>query len=313
MNLCEIKNLCVDFKVKGFGKSEVLSAVRNVSLGIRKGEIFALVGESGCGKTTVANAVLGFCPISSGEIEFNGFKLNKDTDKKTWTAARRGMQAVFQDPFTSLNPRFDVRTILAEPLVLRGEYNGDAVLKRIIERVGMREADLSRDVFEFSGGQRQRIAVARALVANPDLIVCDEPTSALDISVHSQICNLLLDLQEEYKITYLFISHNLGLVKHISKHMAVMYSGQIVESGGTEKIFENPTHPYTKALLSAIIETKPSDKERIILKGEVASPINAPDTCRFYSRCGSACGACLERVQELKEIEKDHFCACQRV
>ena len=223
--LCELKALSVNFRIKGklFKKPDILSAVCNVSLKMEKGETFALVGESGCGKTTIANTILGFVPPSSGQIVFDGITLDSNTERKNLRLARQSMQVVFQDPFSSLNPRFNVKAILTEPLILRGMYDDKQLTKistELLEKVGLDKNDLYRNIFEFSGGQRQRIAIARALTTNPKLIVCDEPTSALDVSVHSQICNLLLDLQKEFDLTYFFISHNLALVKHISKHMA---------------------------------------------------------------------------------------------
>jgi ABC-type oligopeptide transport system ATPase subunit len=246
--LLELKSLSVNFKIKNklFARADILSAVNNVSFSINRGETFALVGESGCGKTTLANAILGFEPPANGEIIFNGVTLNGESSKKDWRKARTGMQAVFQDPFGSLNPRFDVKTIVCEPMFLRGLHDEKALIRAAAEllvKVGLGENDLYRNIFEFSGGQRQRIAIARALSTRPELIICDEPTSALDVSVHSQICNLLKDLQREFNLTYLFISHNLALVKHISNRMAVMYLGQIMEYGSTEKIFAAPAHP----------------------------------------------------------------------
>jgi oligopeptide/dipeptide ABC transporter ATP-binding protein len=313
--LCELKNLSVDYKVKGrlFGSPKRLSAVSDVSLRIEKGETFALVGESGCGKTTVANAMLGFVQPSRGQIIFDGIKLDKDARKETKRLVRQAMQVVFQDPYSSLNPRFDVKSILTEPLILRGVYDEKVLTARAAEllgRVGLDETDLRRNIFEFSGGQRQRIAIARALATSPKLIVCDEPTSALDVSVHAQICNLLTDLQRELGLAYFFISHNLALVKSISRHMAVMYLGQIVECGLTERIFKNPRHPYTKALFSAILTLEPQKEPGFVLQGEAASPIDAGDGCRFCARCPCAATACGARKSELKKISDDHYAAC---
>ncbi|MDR2091529.1 MAG: ABC transporter ATP-binding protein [Clostridiales bacterium] len=313
--LCEVKNLSVDFKIKdgAFKRSSVLSAVDNASFCIERGETFALVGESGCGKTTIANAILGFVKPNDGKITVGGITIDKNTGKKDIGRARRIMSAVFQDPFGSLNPRFDVKAILTEPERLRGEFDDEKLTKNaaaLLEKVGLDAKDLNRNIFEFSGGQRQRIAIARALATNPKFIVCDEPTSALDVSVHAQICNLLTDLQRGLDLTYFFISHNLALVKFISRHMAVMYLGQIVEYGLTEKIFAEPAHPYTKALLSAVLTLKPQTGARPVLRGEASSPVGAGKECRFFARCGRACGECKKVIPELKEISEGHYCAC---
>ena len=315
--ILKTKDLTVDFKVKNrlFGRPDRLSAVRNVNLEIRRGEIYGLVGESGCGKSTLANAILGFVPITSGSFECFGHSIDAQTGSGEWKALRRHMQTVFQDPYSSLNSRFSVWQIISEPLYIAGERNEKILRDRaaaLAEKVGLARADLDRYIFEFSGGQRQRIAIARALIAGAELIICDEPTSALDVSVHSQICNLLLDLREELGLTYLFISHNLSLIRHITDHMAVMYLGEVMESGATEEIFAHPAMPYTRALLSAIPEVNPAGtRERIILTGEARSPINPPDRCRFAPRCPEVCGIC--RAQPLPPavpIGADHLVRC---
>jgi oligopeptide/dipeptide ABC transporter ATP-binding protein len=313
--LLAVKNLSVDFKIKSgrFTRPDILSAVADVSLRLERGKTLAIVGESGCGKTTIANAILGFVPITAGEITVDGIRLDKNTKPSERKRARGILQSVYQDPFGSLNPRFNVRAIVAEPLVLRGERRKDVLDETVVtllKQVGMGEDDLHRNIFEFSGGQRQRIAVARALSVKPKLIVCDEPTSALDVSVHAQICNLLIDLQQKTGVAYLFISHNLALVRHISSDVAVMYSGQIVESGATGEVFENPMHPYTKALLSAAYGIRDGAKKRIVLPGEVASPINAPATCRFLGRCAYARDSCGKIKPESKRVSDKHFYAC---
>ncbi|MBQ8238477.1 MAG: ATP-binding cassette domain-containing protein [Oscillospiraceae bacterium] len=296
--ILKTRDLTVDFKVRNrlFGRPDRLSAVQNVNIEVRRGEVYGLVGESGCGKTTLANTLLGFVPITSGAFECFGHTIDHRTKPDQWKAVRRHMQTVFQDPYTSLNSRFTVWQIISEPLFIAGERNERVLRERaasLVEKVGLSREDLDRYIFEFSGGQRQRVAIARALVAGAELIICDEPTSALDVSVHSQICNLLLDLRDEFELTYLFISHNLSLVKHITDHMAVMYLGEVMESGATAEIFAHPVTPYTRALMSAIPEVNPSGKrERIILTGEARSPINPPDLCRFASRCPEACDIC---------------------
>lgn len=310
-------DLTVDFKVKKalFGKPSRLSAVQNVNIEIKKGEIYGLVGESGCGKSTLANAILGFVPITSGSFEFFGHTVNSKTKPGEWREVRRHLQTVFQDPYSSLNSRFTVWQIISEPLYISGERDELILRERaasLVEKVGLSLQDLDRYIFEFSGGQRQRIAIARALISNAELIICDEPTSALDVSVHSQICNLLLDLREEYGLTYLFISHNLSLIKHITQRMSVMYLGEVMESGSTEEIFKAPATPYTRALMSAIPEVNPTEKrERIILSGEARSPIDPPDICRFAGRCPEACEGCHTRpLPPFKAVGNDHIARC---
>ncbi len=315
--ILKTNDLTVDFKVKKnvFGKADRLSAVQNVNIEIRKGEIYGLVGESGCGKTTLANAILGFVPITSGSFECFGHTVTAMTKPAEWKEIRRHMQTVFQDPYSSLNTRLTVWQIISEPLYIAGERNESVLRERaaaLVEKVGLSLRDLDRYIFEFSGGQRQRVAIARALIANAELIICDEPTSALDVSVHSQICNLLLDLREEFELTYLFISHNLSLIKHITEHMAVMYLGEVMESGSTDEIFAAPAMPYTEALMSAIPEIHPSHKrERIILSGEARSPINPPDICRFAGRCPKACELCRNApLPPAVAVGEDHVARC---
>ena len=318
--ILKTNNLTVDFKVKNrlFGKPDRLSAVHNANIEIHKGEIYGLVGESGCGKSTLANAILGFVPITSGSFEICGHTVDAKTKNAEWREVRTHMQTVFQDPYSSMNSRFTVWQIISEPLYIAGERDERILRERaaeLVEKVGLSLKDLDRYIFEFSGGQRQRIAIARALITNAKLIVCDEPTSALDVSVHSQICNLLLDLRDEYELTYLFISHNLSLIKHITEHMAVMYLGEVMESGATEEIFKKSGTPYTRALMSAIPEVNPAgNRERMILAGEARSPINPPDLCRFAGRCPSACEACHQKpVPDFVSLGKDHIARCHLV
>ena len=315
--ILKTNDLTVDFKVRNrlFGRPDRLSAVQNVNIEVRRGEIYGLVGESGCGKTTLANTILGFVPITSGSFECFGRTIDTRTKPSEWKAVRRHMQTVFQDPYSSLNSRFTVWQIISEPLYIAGERNERVLRDRaasLVEKVGLSREDLDRYIFEFSGGQRQRVAIARALIAGAELIICDEPTSALDVSVHSQICNLLLDLRDEFELTYLFISHNLSLVKHITDHMAVMYLGEVMEAGATAEIFSHPATPYTRALMSAIPEVNPTGKrERIILTGEARSPINPPDLCRFASRCPDACEICRTApLPPASCIGSDHTARC---
>lgn len=317
--ILKTRELTVDFKMKKsiFGKPDRLSAVQKANIEIRKGEIYGLVGESGCGKTTLANAILGFVPITSGAIECFGHTITAKSGQAEWKAVRRHMQTVFQDPYSSLNTRFAVWQLISEPLYIAGERNERVLRERaaeLVEKVGLSRQDLDRYSFEFSGGQRQRVAIARALASNAELIICDEPTSALDVSVHSQICNLLLDLQEELGLTYLFISHNLSLIRHITEHMSVMYLGEIMESGATEEIFETPGTPYTKALISAIPEVNPTkQRERIFLSGEATSPINPSALCRFAPRCPQACEICRTKpLPQMRQIGMEHMVRCHR-
>lgn len=315
--ILKTNDLTVDFKVKNglFRKPSRLSAVQNANLEIRKGEIYGLVGESGCGKTTLANTILGFTPITSGSFEAFGQTITAKSPQSDWKAVRSHMQTVFQDPYSSLNARLPVWQLISEPLYIAGERD-EVVLKdraaSLVEKVGLSKTDLERYVFEFSGGQRQRVAIARALCSDAELIICDEPTSALDVSVQSQICNLLLDLREEYGLTYLFISHNLSLIRNITDHMAVMYLGEVLESGATEEIFASPGTPYTRALMSAIPEVNPTKhRERIILSGEARSPIDPPSLCRFSPRCPMACDRCINQpLPQPVNVGEDHWVRC---
>lgn len=313
--IVETQNLSVHFPVRvGLPfKKKYVKAVSNVSLKIRRGETYGLVGESGCGKSTFANALLGMIKPTDGKVIFDGKDLNS-LNKKDFKETRRNMQMIFQDPYSSLNPRFDLLEIIGEPMVIRGGFTKEEIEERVVELlelVGLSREDLHRYPSDFSGGQRQRIGIARAIILNPSFLVCDEPVSALDVSVHAQILNLLDRLQKQRKMTYLFISHNLAVVKSICDHMAVMYLGKVMECGSTQTIYENTLHPYTKALLSAVLDIDVDNKrERIVLQGDIPSPINPPAGCRFCKRCPNAMPICSQKEPELFEIEPDHMIAC---
>ncbi len=313
--LVEIKDLDVFFPVKGglSFKKHFVQAVSDMSLTIYEGETLGLVGESGCGKTTLANTLLGMIEPTRGKVYFKGNDLFALKGKQ-FKAVRRDMQMIFQDPFSSLNPRFDVLQIIGEPMKIRGGYTDEEIEARVLEllkMVGLSEQDLHRHPSDFSGGQRQRIGIARAIILNPDFLVCDEPVSALDVSVHAQILNLLTGLQKEIGMTYLFISHNLAVVKTVCDRVAVMYLGKMMEYGDTEKIFANTLHPYTKALLDAVLDVDVDNKkERHVLKGEIPSPIDPPEGCRFCKRCSCAKDICAKVTPKLKEVEPGHFVAC---
>jgi peptide/nickel transport system ATP-binding protein/oligopeptide transport system ATP-binding protein len=311
-------NVSVEFPVKGalpFQKKKI-QAVTEVSLKIMSGETFGIVGESGCGKSTLANAMIGMVRPTAGNVYFKGkdlFHLPRNEFKET----RRDMQMIFQDPFSSLNPRFNVYQIISEPMLIRGKSTPEAMKERVIEllkMVGLSEQDLYRHPSDFSGGQRQRIGIARAIILNPDFLVCDEPVSALDVSVHAQILNLLMELQDQLKMTYVFISHNLAVVKNLCNSMVVMYLGKVMESGSTDAIYANPLHPYTNALLSAVLDVDiDNQKERVLLEGDIPSSIDPPIGCRFYQRCPFAMEGCKNIPAPLIEVEPNHFVACHKI
>jgi oligopeptide/dipeptide ABC transporter ATP-binding protein len=292
---------------------ENIKAVDNVNIEIRKGETFGLVGESGCGKTTLGRVLIHLIPPTAGTLVFMGSDLTA-VSKSELRELRPHMQIVFQDPSSSLNPRMTVKTIIGEPLKINKRFKGEALNIKVLELlkiVGLDEQHMYRYPHEFSGGQKQRIGVARALALNPDFIVLDEPTSSLDVSVQAQILNLFKDLQEKFQLTYLFITHDLSVIKYISDRVAVMYAGKIVEYAPTKDLFWEPLHPYTKALLSAIPVADPQMKKKHIhLKGEVPSLISPPSGCRFHPRCHQAMLICSETEPVLKEFHKDHFVAC---
>ena len=292
---------------------ENIKAVDNVDIEIRKGETFGLVGESGCGKTTLGRVLIHLIPPTAGTLVFMGSNLTA-INKSELRKLRPHMQIVFQDPSSSLNPRMTVKTIIGEPLKINKRFKGEALNAKVLEllcTVGLDEQHMYRYPHEFSGGQKQRIGVARALALNPDFIVLDEPTSSLDVSVQAQILNLFKDLQKKFQLTYLFITHDLSVIKYISDRVAVMYAGKIVEYAPTKDLFCEQLHPYTKALLSAIPIPDPRIKRKHIhLKGEVPSLISPPSGCRFHPRCPYAMPICSEAEPVLKEHHKDHFVAC---
>ncbi|ACO84996.1 ABC transporter ATP-binding protein [Clostridium botulinum] len=311
-NLIEVRNLKKYFKV---GKDAILKAVDGVSFDIRKGETLGLVGESGCGKTTCGRTILGLYEATEGEVRFEGINIH-DFNKKEKREFTKEAQIIFQDPYASLNPRMTVADIIGEGIDIHEIYTGGERLNKIYELlslVGLNKEHASRFPHEFSGGQRQRIGIARALAIEPKFIVCDEPISALDVSIQAQVVNLLIDLQNKLGLTYLFIAHDLSMVRHISDRVGVMYLGNVVELSNSKELYEKPLHPYTKALLSAIPVPDPKlgrDRERIMLHGEVPSPINPKPGCKFAARCKYAKEICKKEKPKLKEIEKDHFVAC---
>ena len=293
-----------------------VKAVDGVSFNVNKGETLGVVGESGCGKSTLARTILRLHKATGGEVKYKNIDLAKLTNKEM-RDYRQHMQIIFQDPYSSLNPRLTVEQIIKEPLdIHHWQTKNDRIerVKQLIEIVGLTTRHLKRYPHEFSGGQRQRIGIARALALQPELVICDEPVSALDVSIQSQILNLLRKLQIEFNLTYIFIAHDLSVVKHISNRVAVMYLGKIVEIATDNQLYNKPTHPYTQALLSSIPEPDPNlKKQRILLKGDVPSPCNPPSGCRFHTRCTHCMDICKMQEPATVEIAKNHFVSCHLV
>ncbi len=322
--LLEVTDLKKHFPIqRGFIIAKTVGSVRavdGVSFAIHEGETLGLVGESGCGKTTIGRLILRAYTPTAGQIWFTDRKLGRvdvaSIDEARLRTLRQSMQLIFQDPYSSLNPRMTLLEIVGEPLFTNGVAKGAELKERVAELlkvVGLRPEYMARYPHAFSGGQRQRIGVARALALHPQLVVCDEPVSALDVSVQAQILNLLQDLQEQFGLTYLFISHDLSVVEHISNRVAVMYVGNLVESAGTEELFVNPRHPYTEALLSAVPKPDPRiHSEAVVMPGEVADPAHPPSGCHFHPRCRYCIERCQSEEPVLREIQPDHFVSCHR-
>jgi oligopeptide/dipeptide ABC transporter ATP-binding protein len=318
-NLLEVRNLTKYFPLgDGLlgGKRKVVRAVDGVGFSIRQGETYGLVGESGCGKTTTGRCILRLIEPTSGEIQFDGVDL-LGLNRKQMRAMRRHLQIIFQDPYSSLNPRMRVGQIIEEPLIVHrigAKAERKERVRQLLADVGLDPGIVQLYPHEFSGGQRQRIGIARALALNPKFIVADEPVSALDVSVQAQIVNLLQDLQERYRLTYLFISHGLAVVEHISTRVGVMYLGKLVEEAPSGIIYRRPLHPYTQLLLSSVPEPDPEAKrERTILQGDLPTPVDPPSGCRFHTRCPYVMPHCKEKEPELVEVEKGHKVACYLV
>lgn len=320
-DLVVVKDLKQYFPVNtGLFQTKPLKAVDGVSFTIKAGETLGLVGESGCGKTTVGRTLLHLYKPTSGEVIFDGVPIN---DKKSVREMRKRATMVFQDPYSSLNPRMTVSDIIGEPLDVYDVYDKhekeDARQKRILQLmgfVGLNSEHATRYAHEFSGGQRQRIGIARALALNPDFIVCDEPVSALDVSIQAQVINMFEELQKKLELTYLFIAHDLLIVRHISDRIAVMYLGHIVEMAEANEIYDHPLHPYSKSLISAVPVPDPKEaraNQRIVLSGDIPSPLNAPSGCPFRTRCRYATDSCADAVPELKDVGGGHMVACHRL
>lgn len=326
--ILDVKGLKKFFPIqKGLLRRTVgyVKAVDDVSFYVREGETLGLVGESGCGKTTAGRTIIRLYEPTGGDVYFSSRVLSQDgaprmvnlaqMDRGQMKLIRQEIAMVFQDPVNSLNPRMTVGDIVAEPMVIHGKYGVDSerVIIGLLERVGLRPDHLRRYPHEFSGGQRQRIGIARALSLNPRLVICDEPVSALDVSIQAQTLNLLEDLQSDFNLAYIFVAHDLSVVQHISDRVAVMYVGKVAEMAESDALYNNPLHPYTEALMSAVPKPDPKYKsERIVMQGDVADPSNPPKGCYFHPRCRYAESICSEKTPEFRELKPDHFVACHR-
>jgi len=316
--LVDVRHLKQYFNINvGPLRSKPLKAVDDVSFAIRRGETLGLVGESGCGKTTVGRSILHLYQPTGGEVEFDGRLIKSREDINE---LRKKATMVFQDPYSSLNPRMTVSDIIGEPLDIHRMYKNrkerEERILELMDRVGLNSEHASRYAHEFSGGQRQRIGIARALALQPEFIVCDEPVSALDVSIQAQVINMFVELQEQMGLTYLFIAHDILVVRHISDRIAVMYLGKMVELADADVIYDQPLHPYTRSLMSAVPQPDPKvarANKRIVLSGDIPSPLNAPSGCPFRTRCPHAAPCCAESMPEFKEVESGHFVACHRV
>lgn len=312
--LLSLEDVSKNFSVSG----GVLKAVNHVSFDIKKGETVGLVGESGCGKSTLGRTVMGIYQPTTGQIIYNGEAIHIKNSKDRLAYAKKA-QMIFQDPYASLNPRMTVGDIIEEGMIIHNMYDESRRKERVselLELVGLNKEFANRFPHEFSGGQRQRIGIARALAIEPEFLVCDEPISALDVSIQSQVINLLIDLQKKLGLTYLFIAHDLDIVRYISDRIVVMYLGHVVEVGDSNEVYNNALHPYSQALLSAVPIPDPDlerKKKRIILQGDIPSPINLPKGCPFAGRCSKVCDRCHEEKPELKEVQPGHFVACHIV
>ena len=317
-NLIEVQRLKQYFPIStGWFQTRPLKAVDGVSFHIRRGETLGLVGESGCGKTTVGRTLLHLYPPTSGQIIFDGKEVKTRQDIRQY---RKKATMVFQDPYSSLNPRMTVSDIIGEPLDVHKLYTTkkerEEKILELMARVGLNSEHANRYAHEFSGGQRQRIGIARSLAMGPEFVVCDEPVSALDVSIQAQVINMFDELQEEMGLTYLFIAHDLLVVRHISDRIAVMYLGKMVEMADANEIYDHPLHPYTKCLMSAVPLPDPikaRENKRIVLAGDIPSPLNAPSGCPFRTRCPYATDACAESMPEFKEVSSGHFVACHNL
>ncbi|MGL5973290.1 MAG: ABC transporter ATP-binding protein [Oscillospiraceae bacterium] len=313
--LIELKNVSKTFNISGGNK---LKAVNDININIHKGETLGLVGESGCGKSTLGRTIMGIYPPTNGQILYNGKKVDLRKSKERFSYSKKA-QIIFQDPYASLNPRMTVGTIISEGMEIHKMYDHEKrkkIVYDLLETVGLHKEHANRFPHEFSGGQRQRIGIARSLAIEPEFVVCDEPISALDVSIQSQIINLLKDLQQKLNLTYLFIAHDLNIVKYISDRIAVMYLGNMVELSSSDNIYNDTMHPYSKALLSSVPTPDPNKEKqgnRQILQGDVPSPINLPDGCNFAGRCPIACDICYKEKPVLKEVKPDHFVSCHLV